>query len=146
MKKLSIYTLTTLLTIIIICLTGCKREEVLPIYPAPNWKITPSNEYSVNMTAAVTLPNNLKPYMNSGDELAAFIGNDCRGVGAIIQDSIFLISIQGTTNEQSKVRFKYYSTKNKYLYETDGYLTFESNTSYGTIDKPMVLNNLQNVK
>jgi hypothetical protein len=90
------------------------------------------------MTAVVTIPDNLNRYMQSDDQLAAFVGDECRGVG-ILLDGAFFVTIKGSSSEQSMVTFRYYSSRNKYMYTTDAFLTFDIDAVLGSIDKPEVL-------
>ena len=121
-----------------VCLGSCqKEEEVYPVYPAPAWQVD-NAKYSVNMTAVVVLPDNLLPYFQENDQVAAFVGDECRGIGELI-DNAFFVTIKGTPEEDSKVFFQYYSTRNQYMYKTDATLSFEQDVIYGTADAPEVL-------
>jgi hypothetical protein len=120
-------------------LTACKdKEEVFPTHEPPVWNVNHSAGYYENMTAVVKLPDNLAPYASNDDHLAAFAGNECRGVGVLINGSYF-VSVKGTPEDQSNIRFMYYSAKNRYLYQTDELLSFDADVMFGTVDEPKVL-------
>ncbi|MFR3548842.1 MAG: hypothetical protein ACLTTW_00260 [Coprobacter sp.] len=86
---------------------------------------------------------NLQPYFQSDDQIV-FVNDECRGVGQLI-DNAFFITIKGTPEETSKVSFRYYNTRNQYMYATDANLSFEPDAIYGTADAPemLVLNIIQ---
>jgi hypothetical protein len=128
--------------IILLCvvctLASCnKDEETYTTYPAPSWTPEAAN-YSGNMTAVVTIPDNLRRYMQSEDQLAAFVDDECRGVG-ILLDGAFFVTIKGSSSEQSMVSFRYYSARNRYMYTTDAFLAFDIDAVLGSADNPEVL-------
>ncbi|MDR2962841.1 MAG: hypothetical protein LBU90_04290 [Bacteroidales bacterium] len=120
-------------------LVACKdTEEVFPTYESPVWNVNHSAGYYENMTAVVKLPDNLTPYTSEDDHLAAFAGNECRGVGVLI-NGVYFVSVKGSPEDQSNIRFMYYGAKNKYLYQTDDLLSFDADVIFGTVDEPKVL-------
>lgn len=128
--------------IVLLCaactLLSCsKDEETYTQYPAPSWTVEPAN-YNGNMTAVVTIPDNLKHYIQPDDQLAAFVDDKCRGVGILVNGTFF-VTIKGTSSEQSMVSFRYYSSRNKYMYATDAFLAFDIDAVLGNIDEPEVL-------
>ena len=118
--------------------TACKKEEELPTKPAPQWAVDANSGYYVTMTAVVKIPENLSPYADKNDQLAAFIGNECRGIG-VAKNGLFLVPIKGSPEEQGAIHFSYYSARNKYLYKTNSIGTFEVDKMYGTVDNPIKL-------
>lgn len=91
------------------------------------------------MTAVVVLPENLQTYFQTNDQIAAFINGECRGVGQLI-DNAFFITIKGTPEENSKVSFRYYNTRNQYMYATDANLSFGAGMPFmARADAPEVL-------
>ena len=88
--------------------------------------------------AVLRLPDNLAPYVAAGDELAAFIGDECRGVGQQV-DGLWYVMLKGTPDEQGMVSIRYYSAANRYLYRTAEGFEFESDGVYGTADNPVTL-------
>ena len=127
--------------IIFVCLfasilfVSCKEDdEKFPTFPTPVWNVN-SAEYSVNMTAVVTLPQALIQYAEEGDQLAAFSGDVCRGVGEII-DGLYYVAILGMPEDQSNIHFRYYSIRNEYLYQTADLFAFDADEIFGTTDEP----------
>jgi hypothetical protein len=131
------YTKIALFCLVIIVAAGCKKEEVFTKFPAPTWTVDNST-YSVSMTAVVKLPTELEPFAQADDQLAAMAGDVCRGVGVKI-NGLWYVSIQGESDDDSNIRFSYYSARNQYLYNTDNLFTFEPDAIYGTVDNPKVL-------
>ena len=113
------------------------QEENVNFYEAPEWAME-SGDYSESMTGVIDLPEYVKPYVSEGDELAAFIGDVCRGTGTLI-DGVFFINIQGNPEEASPIVFRYYNSRNRYLYQESGKIFFEPNGIIGTADLPYVL-------
>ncbi len=134
--------------LMLLAMAGCskttevKPEETLTKFPLPDWKADATGKYSSSMTAVVSLPLNLYTSLSDGDKLAAFVNDECRGTGIIVKvdgSNLFFVLIQGLPDEQSKVKFKYYSTKTSYMYETPGVLNFLVDYVYGTAEKPKTL-------
>ena len=121
-------------------ITACKEdEEKFTTYDPPVWSVDYTAGYYENMTAIVRLPNNLAQYADENDQLAAFAGDGkCRGVGELINGSYF-VSIKGAPEDQSNIRFMYYSAQNKYLYQTDDLFSFDASRIFGTVDEPKEL-------
>jgi hypothetical protein len=118
--------------------TACKEEEeTFTQFPAPIWSVN-SAEYQVNMTAIVALPSALQPYAWEDDQLAAFAGEVCRGTGVLV-DGLYYVTILGAPDDQSNIRFRYYSARNKYLYQSAELFAFEVDKVFGTADKAEVL-------
>jgi hypothetical protein len=117
---------------------SCRKEkESYTQYPAPSWTVEQA-KYNGNMTAVVTVPDNLARYIQPDDQLAAFVGDECRGVGTLV-DGAFFVTIKGTSSEESKVMFRYYSSRNKYMYASEAFLTFDIDAVLGSVDDPEVL-------
>lgn len=124
-------------------LTSCGDDEVVfPTSPAPEWQVDLSEQYPLSMSAVVRLPDNLAAHAASGDQLAAFVGDECRGVGEAVEvngKQVYFVLIKGNGNEVQQVKFQYYSAKNSYLYTTPNFLKFEVDSRYGSADSPEVL-------
>lgn len=101
-----------------------------------------SGKHPLKMTATVTLPQDLARYATSSDMMAAFVGNECRGVAKVqTRDDgsfIFQMEINGSLSADEEVTLKYYSAKNSYLYHTAGVFTFVAGGSYGTPSEPRI--------
>ena len=140
---MKIFKLTILCLFSIIAFSACGDEETtITTHPEPVWSVDLSNQYPLSMSAIVTIPANLEAYHSDDDQLAPFIGDECRGVGQLQKydnTKAYFILIKGTGSEQQKVSFKYYNKKNAYMYTTDAFLSFETDTRYGDVDQPKEL-------
>lgn len=130
---------------LLIGISSCKDDkETFTVHPQPNWEVVNNEGYPVSMTAVVRIPENLSAYASEGDELAAFAGETCRGVGEILKnvegvEGVYYVTIKGTFDEEVDIYFQYYSERNKYLYKTAALFVFEKDKVYGTADSPSVL-------
>lgn len=107
---------------------------------APQWTEPASGIFQFSMTAIVRLSDFLEKYADDADQMAAFIGDECRGVGSVEVNNgqkLFFIYIKGD-NTESKVTLKYYSAKNKKMYTCEGLFDFEQNNNYGTAEAPEI--------
>jgi hypothetical protein len=94
------------------------------------------------MTAVVRVPVSIGADISETDQIGAFCGDECRGLGSLIKTgatSVFFIMIHGTGLEQTPISFRYYSSGNSRLYDTGPFLNFEIDGNYGTIYIPKVL-------
>jgi hypothetical protein len=140
MKTMKHYTKISLFSLFILAMAGGCQDEDKPDYAQPQvpvWTVN-SSAYSVSMTAIVSLPPNLAQYAQDNDLLAAFSGEECRGIGEKIGD-LYYVSIQAMPEEDFTVQFVYYSARNKYLYTTGELFPFEMNGNVGSVDEPEVL-------
>lgn len=116
---------------------SCKNEEEVNTFDAPNWQVV-SGDYSESMTAVIELANNIAPYISENDEVAAFIDDECRGVAHQI-DGQFVINIKGFSDENSPIVIRYYSARNRYMYQEIDKVRFSPDAVLGTIDHPYIL-------
>lgn len=124
--------------ILSVCMNSCKEDETFTVFPAPAWRVDANPDYSVSMTATVVLPANLAAYEQAEDKMAAFIGEECRGVAQFINGAYYLL-VKGSPGEQSQISIRYYSARNQYMYTTGAFIPFEADAVYGTADAPVIL-------
>lgn len=132
MKRLS-YILTILVSICF--LSSCEEEVLYPTFDAPGWNVVDNADYSVTMTVVAEIPEYIAKNAQSGDELAAFAGNECRGVAKKVGE-LYYIMIDGTDDENPPLQFRFYSAANRYMYQTTGTYQFKANAMIGTVDEP----------
>jgi hypothetical protein len=121
---------------------GNTPEEVATKFPAPTWKVDNTGKYPATMTSVVVLPAMLAGNLLENDQLAAFINDECRGVGVLekVNDqNLYFVMIHGLPDETSKVKFKYYSSKTSYMYESNDAINFLIDAVYGTAQNPKTL-------
>ncbi len=111
-------------------------------FPEPNWKADETGKYPATMTAVFNLPVTLAVSTQQNDKLAAFVNDECRGVGEIIKfnnQNLFFVLIQGLPEEASSITIKYYSNKTSYMYQSQGALNFLADGNYGTAENPKIV-------
>lgn len=137
-----------LFLLLLATLTGCsKKAEVNPgetftKFQPPAWLVDESGKYPYSMTAVVALPATLSKQIIDGDQLGAFINDECRGSGEAIKvgsDKLFFVLIRGLADEQTSITFKYYSASTSYMYKTQANLNFLVDAVYGTASNPKML-------
>jgi hypothetical protein len=149
MKKLT----RVLCVFLLVATFGCSKngtttstEVAATKFPVPAWKEDNTGKYPATMTSVVTLPPTLSSNVFENDHLAAFVNGECRGVGVLEKVNnlnVFFVMIQGLPDESSKVKFKYYSSKTSYMYETHAPITFLIDGIYGTAQNPKTLELIQ---
>ena len=126
---------------------GCSKnsddqaEQIATKFPSPTWKEDDTGKYPATMTAVFTLPTALAVSSMENDKLAAFINDECRGVGIIVDVNdinLFFVLIQGLPEETSNITVRYYSNKTSYMYEAKSALTFLADGVYGTVENPKI--------
>jgi hypothetical protein len=117
-------------------------EEAATKFPAPTWRVDNTGQYPATMTSVVALPATLAGDVMENDQLAAFINGECRGVGVLEKVNnlhLFFVMIHGMSDETSNVKFKYYSSKSSYMYESNEPINFLIDAIYGTAQNPKTL-------
>lgn len=135
---------------LIVAMLGCSKDPVnapAPVeaatkFPEPAWKADETGKYPATMTAVVNLPATLAGDALESDKLAAFVNDECRGVGVVVKVNalnVFFVLIQGLSEESGNVTFRYYSNKASYMYEAKPALTFLADGVFGTAENPKTL-------
>lgn len=140
--------LSAVYILLMLAALGCSKSpvEIKPAEPAkfpePNWKVDETGKYPVTMTAVFNLPVTLAGSVQENDKLAAFINDECRGVGVIVKvndQNLFFVLIQGLPEETNNIIIKYYSNKTSYMYQSQPILTFLADGNYGTAENPKIV-------
>lgn len=121
-----------------------KDKNTFTVYPLPEWSVLEVDTYPNSFTAIVNLPDNLTIYAEDSDLVAAFIDDECRGIGNLVKSDdgtwrVYIITVRGSTTENRDIVFKYYSTRTSYLYQAKTSVAFEIDGTYGTFDEPVTL-------
>ena len=115
---------------------------------AAHWECNPS-DYQYDMTAYVQLRNGATPVEDlSNYEVAALVGNECRGVAQWVttadgNHSYGLVRLWSNVQQGETLRWHVYDSKNHKectIYKSEVYLTFEAQTVAGLPSSPIVLN------
>ena len=140
--------LSAVYILLMLAALGCSKSpvEIKPAeptkFPEPNWKADETGKYPATMTAVFNLPVTLTGSVQENDKLAAFVNDECRGVGIIIKfnnQHLFFVLIQGLPEETSSINIKYYSNKTSYMYQSQAALTFLADGNYGTAEDPKIV-------
>ena len=117
---------------------------------APSWTDPDKSVYPTSMTAVVRLAPALEQFAADADQMAAFIGNECRGVAQPVVTGgvkLFFIQVKAPSNESGKVEFRYYSSHSGRIYKSVADdVAYVINKVYGTADAPAYPNFLQSGK
>ncbi len=138
--------LCVLVVLLLAGIYACKKDKTFKTFPPPAWSADTTGTYPLSMTAVLRLPDNLQANLRAGDELGAFIGEECRGRGVVVQaggDPVFFVLIRGTASETGMVSFRYYASGSRYIYRTGDVMAFAVDGNYGTVDGPVVLRGLK---
>jgi len=124
-----------------VTIASCKKEAAIR-KEAPNWSVTAAGDYPYTMTAVVTLPHMYGATPAEGDQMAAFMGEECRGIGALNIVGglpLYFILIHGTAAENTAVYFLYYNATQGAIYKSKEGSAFAVDSSFGTVDSPEML-------
>lgn len=115
---------------------------------AAHWVCNPS-DYQYDMTAYVQLRNGAAQVTDlSNYEVAALVGNECRGVAQWVttpdgNHSYGLVRLWSNVQQGETLRWHVYDIKQHKevtIYNSEVYLTFETQTVAGLPSSPIVLN------
>lgn len=107
----------------------------------PDWNVVDDSNLQYSMTVIFRLSDFLEKYISEDDCIAAFISGECRGKATVQElggHKLFFLYIKGN-NGEPPVSLKYYSARNKRLYELDELYPFSQNSEYGTVSQPEVI-------
>jgi len=130
-------------------LNSCsKDDDPSNTYAKPNWTLASANQLPNSLTAIVSIPSNLNIYGTDEDMAAAFIDDECRGIGSLVVNEssdkrVFYLTIRGSSIENQKITFRYYNARLSYLYQATNIVYFDSDANYGTYDEPVELDLFQ---
>jgi hypothetical protein len=131
--------------IFILFLAGCSKDtDPYPKAAEPSWTIQSPELLPNSFTAIVAIPDELSIYAGDEDKIAAFLGDECRGVGNLVLPEstgprIYYLTIRGSDTENRDIVFRYYNARLSYLYQAGQSIPFENDGTYGTFDSPVVL-------
>jgi hypothetical protein len=114
---------------------------------APAWSVNP-HDYQYNMTVTAVLRIGDSESMDGGDVVAAFVGDECRGVASPIyvegvrRYEAFLM-VHGNEAAGEKVTFKAFDADAGTVFGVSETLALEADAARGTVHQPVVLNALE---
>jgi hypothetical protein len=139
-----IFKIASLLSLLVL-ICGCKKhEETFKTYPHPAWGVASPESLPYSFTAIVAIPDNINTYSGDDDVVAAFIGDECHGIGNLVRSEngtkkVYYITVRGSDTENRQIVFRYYNSKLSYLYEAKTTVPFEIEGVFGSYDSPFVL-------
>ena len=103
---------------------------------APGWSVNPSSfEFNGSVTAVV----NLGPDLVQSGTLAAFVGEECRGVigGTLLSGrAVFFLMCYSDLASGETLHFRYYDPIGDDVYDVNETIPFTSNMVVGTYASP----------
>lgn len=124
---------------VLLLAAGCKDKEQ-PVNPYvdpgttenPHWEVTIENDITASMTAIVKVS-----FAQSEGSLAAFIGNDCCGIGDYNADlGLYWLYISPATEQGGNVQLRFYSPDLKRIFYATSTFPFRNDTQPGTVAEP----------
>lgn len=124
--------------------TGANSLPVFDRFDTETWVVNPSAyEFNMLITGYVEIDDDL--IAQAGTKVAAYIGNECRGVGELVyvpELKRYMISMFVYANEAGEsMSFRIYEPQNGRYYEHFESLDFESDKLTGTLEQPYRLSN-----
>lgn len=117
-------------------------EPEYPTFVEPNWSVNNRSIYENSMTAYLVLPEALMANQSITDEMAVFCSSECRGVAERVEVSsgkyVWIAYVYGNV-DADVLTVKYYSTRTRYMYQSEATFSFEKDGHYGSIDNPIVV-------
>ncbi len=98
----------------------------------PNWQVTVENDMSASQTAVVKVS-----FAKSEGSLAAFIGNECCGIGKYnTEHGLYWLYISPATEAGGTVQLRFYSPELKRIFDAKETFPFRNDKHLGSIAQP----------
>ncbi|SHJ39063.1 hypothetical protein SAMN05444280_11825 [Tangfeifania diversioriginum] len=133
------------LCIAILVFEGCSKDtDPYPESAVPSWSVQSPELLPNSFTAIVAIPDEINIYAGDEDKIAAFIGDECRGVGNLVKsestgERVYYITIRAADTENRAIVFMYYNARLSYMYQALQSVPFENDGTWGTHDSPVIL-------
>ena len=135
MKKILLYSIVALLTL------PLSKANTADPYDHTTWEVT-ANNYQFSMTVTTALVFDMKESRDVNDKIAAFTGNDCRGVAHpktyVPEDDRYLANLLVYSNTVSgdSITLYMYDASEDEISKVAKKIDFRSNATYGSVDDP----------
>ena len=105
----------------------------------PTWSVVPSDyQFTMSMTGVVKFY--CAESINENDIVAAFVGDECRGVQALNTDvngrKFAFLTVYSNTSSNEEISFKLYKADEDRVFDAVFQVDFENDGSYGTSELP----------
>ena len=113
----------------------------------PDWQVNPNNyEYSMSLTGIMSI--NSEEHTNTNSKLAAWVGNELRGVAdpiyvAATNRYYYQILIYANT-EGEEVSYRFYNADNNQITDLLNTKSFKSDQNAGSFSDPYIFRNWEN--
>ncbi|MCF7918325.1 MAG: T9SS type A sorting domain-containing protein [Candidatus Cloacimonetes bacterium] len=140
----------------IVPLAGMPEDIALSLYSEsdlravqedePDWQVIPElYEYNMNIIAVV-MQDGMEA-ANETDMIAAFYGDECRGVTTPVYLEAFdrnlvFMTVYGNVDEDISFNFKYFNSLTSQTYDLEETIDFAANDVFGSILEPYALHTL----
>lgn len=130
---------------IVLFIGGCiPDKDIYQVYQMPNWTMQSPEIFPYSFTAVVCLPDNINLHSQDSDLIAAFINDECRGIGNLVKSEdgtkrVYFITVRASATEDGNIFFRYYNTRLSLLYQSKTSVAFEIDGTYGNYDNPIEL-------
>lgn len=123
-------------------LSNARTAPVARTYNNSIWEFN-AGLYSNNMNLIATVVNPTGEAVQENDLLAAFVGEECRGVAYPVYNPVtkqynFFLTVAGESSV-SNLNFKFYKDANGEIYDVQENLNYRLNSLAGEVSEPVVL-------
>ena len=123
-------------------LSGCHKNDDENLDTKPDWALASdvNKEYSMTYIVRVSVKSEVQPLVEA-DELAAFIGSQCRGTATIVTNdskNCFYLLVYGNQNDTEKLSFRFFSSQKRKIFESIPVDTYFPNLMIGSLDTPII--------
>jgi hypothetical protein len=122
-------------------ITVSQAAAVLSVDAKPNWAaVTTDFQYTMTYIAHVSINSGVQT-IQDGDEVAAFVGTECRGAATIVTAGTtksFYLLIKGNQTSTETLTFKYYQKSSSHIFDLNLTKDFVANQAFGSLDVPFV--------
>jgi len=144
--------ISKIIFLLCICLIfdGCNKDhDSFKTYSRPDWSLESPELLPYSFVAVIAIPDNINTYAGDDDMVAAFIDDECHGVGNLVKSDdnskkVYYVTVRGSDTEDRNITFRYYNSRLSYLYQAKTTARFEIDGTYGSYDSPIILD-LENI-
>lgn len=131
---------------------SCSKEEPVvelnpteseSFVPAPHWKLIENHQLlPATMTAIAALPIEYDKEHRLMDELAVFVGEECRGIAEYVENNgegKWVVVVYSDGSRDEKFYFKHYMYSRRQVFTSIETFKFAADTRLGNFDNPIMI-------